>query len=105
MATCVNLPCADGGDRHCWEEVVVCIPIDISESQMLEAFEEDEICLTAEQFEKLGLDPRDYDDGSDLLPNECRFVSAEDAGIVAAVCPACGSDQVYDYDGNNITGI
>lgn len=104
MTTCAELPCADGSDRHCFEEVRVCILIDVPEEEMLEAYESGELDVTKRQLLELGLDPEDYG-AEDFDEDDLVTITSEDAGIVAEVCGACGSDQYYDDEGNNITGM
>lgn len=97
-----ELPCADGGDRHCRKTVPVHVKIELTDDEVKELLDGGQIQVTEKKIVDLELDLEDYREALD--ENGFAWLDSSDVGLESAVCSACGSDQEYDDDGNNITG-
>lgn len=94
-----EVKCGDGSDRHCHGTVEVCIAVHgLSENQLKDIAEMGSTVITKQQVE-FSLIQLDVDQKEALsLDNEVDYEVHIDN-----ICGACGSDQSYDDDGNNIT--
>lgn len=99
-----NVPCADGTDRHCSKAVTIRLAVDLDEYELQELLDGNSVFLPVEDLDgiDLGDGPHEYNEDRSMI-----LVGPSDIGLdnVDTICSACGSDQVYDSDMNNITGL
>lgn len=113
----IDIHCADGGDRNCWEMVSAELPFsgncDVDYEMIVDknAFGKDR-----EIVKSIIIIPENADDWIDRnrnLLDQFDIESIQNNGFYEimhddlphVVCPACGSDQDYDEEGNNISAI
>lgn len=97
-----TVKCTDGSDSNCYEELDVEIGIiGLTAEQLDEIIEHDRAELTKQQIEmnRIVLDEHDQK----ILDEE--GVISYPIYIDNTVCGACGSDQSYDNEGNNISHL
>lgn len=103
----IEIPCADGTDANCWGTVEVSLPYPALEllGCMVTVDESAETVRIApspawlNQFkDKLG------DEDLESV-NEFGYIERPYRDFGGTICGACGSDQTYDADGNNISAL
>lgn len=97
----IKRPCADGGDRHCYKEVDARILADLDDDERDDVLQGHDVHMSRERMNNAGIDCNQYEFDED----DTTDVPAEDLVSGDEVCAACGSDQDYDDEGNNITGL
>lgn len=107
--TVIEIPCADGGDRHCFGTVEMQVPVALEAEEINELKDGFSIPISPDRFKALGIDASLYKEDLEDLENLDDIVEiqmrAEELELdFYIVCGACGSDQDYDDDGNNVTG-
>lgn len=96
----IKRPCADGGDPHCYEEVDISILADLDDDEREDVFQGRSVHMSRDRMIEAEIDCSLYEFDED----DTTDVPAEDLMSGNEVCDACGSDQIYDDEGNNITG-
>jgi hypothetical protein len=96
-----TVKCTDGGDSNCYKELDVDIEIaGLTDDQLDDITEHGETDITKEQVKVSGIILNDND--KKTLDEE-GFISY--SFNVRTICGACGSDQTYDNEGNNISHL
>ena len=94
-----KLKCQDGSDRNCYEFIDNEIDINnLSDMQLDEIAKNEGTTISKQQIKQNGI-RLDKDQIKELEENDEVYMSFD----VDTVCCACGSDQTYDDEGNNIT--
>ncbi|UUA75254.1 hypothetical protein [Cellvibrio sp. QJXJ] len=94
-----EVKCGDGSDHHCQGTVNVYIDLqDLSAGQLDQILKTGSVFITKEQVElnRLSLDDDQMGDLSSTGEVEIEV-------HIDNICGACGSDQVYDDEWNNVT--
>lgn len=90
-----EIECQDGSDRNCHEYIEVSLPFfDLSDDQLKQIIEDCEV----------DLHPNQIPDHITYQKDEENLVTYQ-YEIDTTICPACGSDQTYDDEGNNISAV
>jgi hypothetical protein len=106
----IQVPCADGSDRHCCGFVEVELPyIGLSTNDITVNFHEEDGQDVLECVQVTPPNPvwvaknQEFLSPSDLDDiDEYGFFEIKPRDV-EAVCGPCGSDQTYDDEGNNIS--
>ncbi|MYN04403.1 hypothetical protein GTP41_20120 [Pseudoduganella sp. DS3] len=102
----ISIPCADGTDRHCYKVIGTTLPFPMLEEHMVTVYEDNpknviiEIAPSPDWMKRFA---KDY-----LTAYQIECVTSDgyfEYDPEESVCDACGSDQDYDDEGNNITGL
>lgn len=102
----ISVPCADGTDRHCFGSIDTNLPFPMLGESMVSVLEDGHGRVTVQ----ISPTPEWMSRFAAAHLTEYQIESVQQDGyfeyeLDEEVCGACGSDQVYDDEGNNITAL
>ena len=111
----IERPCEDGSDCN-HAPVKLEVMAFLSRDEIEEALNGQNIGLTRKRMIKAGMDTSDYEDEfidnrepedkfdkTEKRDDDIAYVPASELVFGDTVCDRCGSDQIYNSDGRNIT--
>lgn len=105
----IKVYCADGSDRNCYDTVEIELPFSGLTPEHVTAQREDERGRQVAQRVKIAPPNLDWIGLNKQLLSQSDIESIEENGYFEfeydKVCEACGSDQTYDDEGNNISAL